>query len=120
VQQQEISLGAPIRFAFAEARILPASDSLLREIAAQLLLHPEFARVALNGHTDDVGLPEANLLLSRRRAEAVRDRLVALGVPAPRLSAEGFGATRPLAPNTTEEGRQQNRRVEFLVTEQAP
>lgn len=111
-----IDLGAPIRFAFAAAVLEPSSDALLREVAAQLVLHPEFGHVALRGHTDNVGDPAANLLLSRRRADAVRERLVTLGVDASRLSAEGFGDTQPVVDNATEEGRAQNRRVEFVVT----
>jgi outer membrane protein OmpA-like peptidoglycan-associated protein len=110
-----IDLGAPIRFAFAAAAIEPTSDALLREVAAQLLLHPEFGHVKLRGHTDDVGDPAANLVLARRRADAVRDRLVTLGLDASRLSADGFGDAQPVADNATEAGRAQNRRVEFVV-----
>jgi outer membrane protein OmpA-like peptidoglycan-associated protein len=117
VEGAAISLGAPIRFATGTARIDPVSDALLREVAAQLLLHPEFASVALRGHTDNVGDPVTNLLLSRQRSAAVRDRLVALGVPAERLVAEGYGDTVPVADNATEPGRQLNRRVEFVVLE---
>ena len=74
------------------------------------------ARLEIAGHTDDTGDPEANLALSRRRAEAVRDRLVSgHQVPADRLVVAWFGQGRPLAPNTSVKNQQLNRRVEFRL-----
>lgn len=74
------------------------------------------ARVEIAGHTDDVGEPEANLALSRRRAEQVRDHLAGkVGVPAGRLAVSAFGQSRPIAGNDSAEGRAQNRRVEFRL-----
>jgi len=74
------------------------------------------ARLEIAGHTDDTGTPEDNLTLSRGRAEAVRDHLVAkYQVKADRLVIAFFGQSRPLAPNTTQENRRVNRRVEFRL-----
>ncbi|MBK9517358.1 MAG: OmpA family protein [Anaeromyxobacter sp.] len=74
------------------------------------------ARLEIAGHTDDTGDPEANLALSRRRAEAVRDRLASRHqIPADRLVVAWFGQGRPLAPNTSPRNQQLNRRVEFRL-----
>ena len=79
-----------------------------------LQAHPDL-RLLIEGHTDDVGDAAANLALSARRAEAVRQYLLATyGIGATRLEARGFGATRPAAPNATAVGRQTNRRVELV------
>jgi OOP family OmpA-OmpF porin len=67
------------------------------------------------GHTDQRASAEYNEKLSRRRADAVRDYLIGKGVSADRLSAAGYGETKPVADNNTEAGRQQNRRVEFAA-----
>ena len=73
-------------------------------------------RVALVGHTDTVGGLDTNIALSRARAQSVRDRLIsAFDADATRLDAEGMGYLSPIAPNLTEEGRRQNRRVEVIL-----
>ena len=72
------------------------------------------------GHTDSVGRPQANQLLSERRAQAVVAHLTSAGVPAGRLKFTGMGPNKPVADNTTEAGRQQNRRVEIFVRPPAP
>ena len=72
-------------------------------------------QIEVSGHTDNVGTPEANALLSQRRAQAVVTYLAAHGVSPNRLRSKGYGATRPLAANDTEEHRQQNRRIEFRI-----
>lgn len=71
--------------------------------------------IGISGHTDDVGSEEDNLDLSERRARSVQEYLAAKGIPANRLRSRGFGETRPVADNTTETGRQANRRVECIV-----
>jgi outer membrane protein OmpA-like peptidoglycan-associated protein len=68
------------------------------------------------GYTDNIGDPAANLALSRKRAEYTRAELVKLGVDAKRLEAEGYGDKHPVADNSTEEGRQKNRRIYLRVT----
>ncbi len=93
--------------------IRPESLFDLDRLAAALQPFPK-AKLSIEGHTDDVGKDDLNLDLSRRRAEAVRNYLISQGCPVS-IVANGFGETRPIAPNTAETGRQANRRVEFKV-----
>lgn len=115
VHDGELQLDGSFQFAFDSATIEPSSRALLEQLAAALQLHPEILRVEIQGHTDDKGDPVYNLDLSQRRADAVRGALVAAGVAPRRLVARGYGATVPVAPNTTEAGRRANRRVRFLT-----
>ena len=105
---------ANLEFETGKAIIRPTSLPSLRELAA-LLVEKSAFRLRLRGYTDNVGTPAANLLLARRRAAAVQRYLLAQGVPAAHIRAEGFGRARPLAPNTTAAGRARNRRVEMQV-----
>ena len=89
---------------------LVESARIIREQAGQ-------PKVIIVGHTDNIGNQEYNLDLGRRRAQAVADILIAEGVPANRLSVSSLGKERPIADNSTEEGRARNRRVEFHVGE---
>ena len=93
--------------------IRPESLFDLDRLAAALQPFPK-AKLSIEGHTDDVGKDDLNLDLSRRRAEAVRNYLISQGCLVS-IVANGFGETRPIAPNTAETGRQANRRVEFKV-----
>lgn len=103
-------------FATGAAEVVSDDNGLLAELAAFLVADPE-RRVVLVGHTDSVGSLDGNIVLSRRRAEAVLRHLVeAHGVPAGQMRAEGVGYLAPRAPNTTEEGRARNRRVEVVAT----
>lgn len=74
-------------------------------------------RFEISGHTDNVGTKPYNQGLSERRAQSVYDYLLKNGIPADRMASKGYGDTKPLADNTTEAGRKQNRRTEFLITE---
>lgn len=94
--------------------IKPGSYASLDTLADLLLKKPEWS-LKISGHTDNVGKPAANMKLSERRAKAVKAYLMKKGVPEDRLITEWFGQTRPIAPNTTPEGRQKNRRVEMLI-----
>jgi outer membrane protein OmpA-like peptidoglycan-associated protein len=103
-----------IYFDTGSDRIRAESTPTLKEIAAMLAEHADLSLV-IEGHTDNVGQPAANLALSQRRAAAVVAMLTAqFGVEAARLQARGLGDTKPSAPNTSSEGRQQNRRVELV------
>ncbi len=103
-----------ILFDIGSDRIKPESTPTLKEIAAMLQAHPEL-KLSIEGHTDNVGNPADNLKLSEARAAAVTAALVKnYAVDASRLQAKGFGSTKPVAPNTTVEARQNNRRVELV------
>ena len=103
-----------ILFDVGSDHIRPESKPTLDEIGGMLGEHPDL-RLTIEGHTDNSGGDAANLALSQRRAESVRQYLVDhYHVDAARLQAKGFGSTRPAAPNTTAEGRQINRRVELV------
>lgn len=96
--------------------IRTSSYASLDTLADLLLKKPEW-QLKISGHTDNVGKAPANMKLSEKRAKAVKAYLVKKGVPEDRLITEWYGQTRPIAPNTTPEGRQKNRRVEMLILE---
>ena len=102
-----------ITFDTAKAVIKPESKPVLDQIGA-LLKKDAALRLEIQGHTDNVGSPTTNLTLSQQRAEAVKKYLTDMHqVAAARLTTAGFGDTRPVADNKTEEGRAKNRRVEL-------
>ena len=105
----------PIQFDSGSATIRPESTATL-DRAAELLLANEDATVRIDGHTDDQGDAGFNQTLSEQRAEAVLQFLVGQGVAAERLTSQGFGEDDPIGDNATDEGRQQNRRIEFTLT----
>jgi outer membrane protein OmpA-like peptidoglycan-associated protein/tetratricopeptide (TPR) repeat protein len=94
--------------------LLPDSGEELQLLATFLLNNPA-VRIEIGGHTDNVGKDADNLALSEKRAKAVYDFLVARQVPASRLLFKGYGETRPIGSNTSEEGQKLNRRTEFKV-----
>lgn len=97
--------------------IIRASSYASLDTLADLLLKKPEWQLKITGHTDNVGKPASNMKLSERRAKAVKAYLMKKGVPEDRLITEWYGQTRPIAPNTTPEGRQKNRRVEMLILE---
>lgn len=110
-----ITLSGSVIFPSGKSELLPSARNKLSEVATALAQGDASSKIIIEGHTDSVGSPEMNQALSLRRAEAVRDELVAQGVPADRLSVQGFGPTRPIADNATPAGRANNRRVEIVV-----
>jgi len=103
-----------ILFDTGKATLKPESAAALAPVG-ELLKSDTALKLQIQGHTDNVGQPAANLKLSQDRAAAVRAYLVqTLGIPAARLTTAGFGDTKPVAPNTAEAGRAQNRRVELV------
>ena len=105
-----------IRFATNEAVIEEESFALLDRLAEIVASCPD-ATVRIEGHTDADGSEAYNQRLSERRAVAVFNYLVVAGISSSRMDAEGFGETRPIAPNNTAEGKAQNRRIQFTVVE---
>jgi OOP family OmpA-OmpF porin len=105
---------AKIRFLTGRATIDSDSAGLLDHLVETALRCPN-ADIEIAGHTDSDGEDAANQLLSERRAKAVLDYLVKAGLPADRFTTVGYGSARPIASNDTDEGRAQNRRIEFLV-----
>jgi len=104
-----------VLFDFGQATLTANARDKLAGVAGVLMDYTGVS-LHLNGFTDNVGSAAYNLDLSRRRAAAVRDYLVSQGVPAVNVTAAGFGQARPVASNQTPEGRQQNRRVEMLIS----
>jgi outer membrane protein OmpA-like peptidoglycan-associated protein len=96
----------------------PAAREKLAKISGIVVAYPGL-NLQIEGHTDAVGRDEFNQLLSEQRANSVRDFLMQQGVPAPSITARGLGKTQPVSTNDTPEGRQQNRRVELVVTGEA-
>ena len=101
-----------INFATGKAAILPESESVLGEVQ-KALEQNESLKIRIEGHTDNVGQKAANQTLSEKRAQAVMGWLIAHGIDASRLTAKGYGDSKPVADNATEEGRAKNRRVEL-------
>ncbi len=117
ITKQQIMVMQQIHFETDSATIKGDSNSLLTELADAFARNPGIKKVEIQGHTDNTGTAEHNMELSQRRAEAVRDWLVAHGVEASRLTAKGYGQTRPIVPNVTERNRARNRRVQFEILE---
>lgn len=106
-------LGA-VLFAFDSSSILPAFQPLVDSIA-RVIQQRGYDTLEVRGHTDDRGPAVYNLQLSLRRAEAVADRLIRQGCAAERIRVSGLGEAEPLLPNTQEENRRRNRRVEIII-----
>ncbi len=119
VQRGQIRIMEQIKFRSGSAEIDPASDNVLDAVRAVLQEHTEIHRLRVEGHTDNVGSLEFNLKLSKTRAKSVLVWLVQHGIDGKRLDSQGYGFMRPIADNTTEAGRHDNRRVEFHIVDGA-
>ena len=113
IKQSMIRLSLTL-FAFDKFNLSNAAVVELDKAVKWLLDNPDI-KIMIEGHTDNKGTPEYNIRLSEERAKSVYDYFVSHGVKPSRLSYRGFGLTRPIATNATDEGRQQNRRVELIV-----
>jgi OmpA-OmpF porin, OOP family len=120
VEKGQIVIREQVQFAYNSAQILKASDFILEAVLKIFTDNPEIKRVSVEGHTDSKGGDAFNKRLSDQRAKSVVKWLVQHGVDAGRLEASGFGEERPIDSNETDEGRANNRRVEFHIREQAP
>ncbi|WGR94288.1 OmpA family protein [Bradyrhizobium sp. ISRA443] len=110
----DILVKGRIRFESGKADIVPDSVGLLDRLIETAMRCPT-TNIEIAGHTDSDGDEAANQALSEKRAQAVVDYLVRAGLPANRFTAVGFGSTQPVAGNDTEDGKAQNRRIEFVV-----
>lgn len=104
-----------VNFQTGKAVILPASQGILDQVAQSLIDNPD-VNVEVGGHTDSQGAEAANLRLSQARANAVREYLIGKGVDGGRITAMGYGESKPVESNTTANGRAANRRVELNRT----
>lgn len=110
-----VTLPENVLFDFDEDTLLPEAEDTLDDLAEAVEYFAD-APVRVEGHTDSSGSDAYNQDLSERRAQSVVDHLTGAGVTEDRITAEGFGASRPLADNDTEEGRAQNRRVDVVIS----
>lgn len=101
-------------FATNKTTILPESEPSLLDLYSLMVENPTL-RIRITGHTDNVGSDRANQKLSEGRAKSVREDLIKRGIAPERIEAEGKGESQPIDTNDTEEGRQNNRRVEFMI-----
>lgn len=105
-----------ILFETGSAQLKESSFTELNKLAAELKKQPGL-KIEISGHTDNVGNEATNKLISENRAKAVKDYLVKMGVAVDRISTIGYGSKKPIADNNSDEGRRENRRVEFTVTQ---
>ena len=106
-----------ILFQTNKSRIVKSEEKGIIEISKFLIKYP-FIYIEIHGHTDNQGTPESNLTLSKARADAAKKLLTDKGVASGRIRTKGFGETKPIANNDTEEGRTKNRRIEFHIFKQ--
>ena len=104
-----------VLFDSGQYTLRPLAREKLAKISGIVLAYPSL-RLAVEGNTDSVGTEAFNQTLSENRAESVRSYLTKEGIPEASTTAQGFGETRPIASNDTADGRQQNRRVELVVS----
>jgi OOP family OmpA-OmpF porin len=118
LRDNKIEIHEKIQFDLDKATIKEVSFSLLNEVGDVIKKNPHIKKIAIEGHASAEGSADYNLRLSDRRAKAVMKYLVDHGISKDMLTATGYGVTRPIADNDTDEGREKNRRVEFNITEQ--
>jgi outer membrane protein OmpA-like peptidoglycan-associated protein len=118
VTADAIVINDKILFEFDKAVIRPESFELMDEITQVVKDNPRIKKISIEGHTDDDGKASYNKKLSQKRADSVMKYLVEHGVDAARLQAVGHGEDIPMVPNDSDENKEKNRRVEFLILEQ--
>ena len=110
-----VEFNSKILFAFDKSDLNANSNENLDKLTAILIKYPD-TDIEIQGHTDNSGTNKYNMALSKRRASSVSNSLNKSGIASNRLNTKGYGETAPNYTNETEEGRAQNRRVEFLIT----
>lgn len=109
-----VQFDSKVLFDFDSYALRAESKDAIAQLA-EVLNKYDSTEVVIEGHTDNVGTDDYNLKLSRQRAEAVEDYALSLGVDRGRLSSKGYGEAQPISSNETETGRQENRRVQFVI-----
>jgi outer membrane protein OmpA-like peptidoglycan-associated protein len=117
-EQKRIEVKKKIHFESGKATLMADSFQILDGVIDVLVNHPELKKIRIEGHTDSMGAQAMNQRLSQGRAEAVMNYLLQQGISPAKLTAQGFGPDRPIAPNSTIRGREQNRRVEFVILDE--
>ena len=117
VEQGQIKILERVEFENNSAKIRPVSEPILQAVLKVLSENPELTKLSVEGHTDSRGKAAHNLDLSRRRAASVMKWLTDRGIEKSRLTSQGYGMQKPIDTNDTDEGRQNNRRVEFHILE---
>jgi outer membrane protein OmpA-like peptidoglycan-associated protein len=118
IEKKRIRITDKVHFEYNRAIVKPDSFELLDEVAHTNIDHEDVGRIEVGGHTDSKGSDSYNLKLSQKRADAVRKYLEEQGVATDRLLSVGYGETKPIDTNRTPDGRDANRRVEFLLIDQ--
>lgn len=119
VRDNKIVINEKVQFEVNSAKIREVSHDLLNEVAKVIKENPQIKKLEVQGHASAEGSDKHNMRLSDNRAKSVRKFLVNKGgVAKDMLSAKGYGETQPIASNDDESGREKNRRVEFLITDQ--
>ena len=113
--EDRVVLGETVLFDKNRARVKRKGRKALRAIITLYLQHPEWGQMSVEGHADTRGPEDFNMNLSRRRADRVRHEMIDLGMPADKITSKGLGETVPLVEGESEEARQTNRRVEFVI-----
>ncbi len=114
-KDKELPIPIDVYFDFAKFTLKQNESRKAIDIMDTLLRNDPAMKIEIQGHTDSIGTDKANQTLSENRAKAVVNALIAKGINKERISAVGFGATKPIADNSTEEGRAANRRVVFVI-----
>ncbi len=117
IEHGQIMILERVEFENNSAKIRAVSENVLSAVLDVLKSHPEFTKLGVEGHTDNRGKAAYNKNLSRQRANSVVNWLVSQGIARGRLSAQGYGMEKPIDTNDTDDGRQNNRRVEFHILE---
>lgn len=118
-ERERLVIRERAKFELDSAVIAAEYMHALDAVAAFVVQHPEIELIGVYGHSDNQARPAYNMDISQKRAEAVVDYLVSKGVERERLTAKGFGDTRPMAPQGSSRGRAENRRVEFVILKRA-